>query len=72
MTYKSRSQGEQALADRQHVINIARELLADPKTDEADRALCKRILDRAGDPLASPPPDNPLIAEFKKRWRYLS
>jgi len=72
MSYKSRSAGEQALADRQHVVQICRELLASPKTDEEDRKLYQRILYRAGDPLASPPPDNPLIAEFKKRWRYLN
>jgi hypothetical protein len=73
MGYKSRSAGEQALADRQHTIQICRELLASPKTNEEDRKLYQRILYRAvGDPFAPHPPDHPLIAEFKKRWRYLN
>jgi hypothetical protein len=71
MTYKSRSAGEQALADRQHTINICRELIADPKTSEDDRDMWKRVL-AARDPFAPKPPDHPLIAAFKKRNLWLN
>jgi hypothetical protein len=71
MTYKSRSAGEQAIADRQHIINVCRELIADPKTSEDDRDTWKRIL-AARDPFAPQPPDHPLIVVFKKRNRWLN
>jgi hypothetical protein len=71
MTYKSRSAGEQALADRQHTIQICRELIADPKTSEDDRGMWKRVLaDR--DRFAPEPPEHPAIVAFRKRWRYLN
>jgi hypothetical protein len=73
MTYKSRSAGEQALADRQHTIQVLRELVVDPKTSEDDRDMYKRFLaDR--DPFAPAAPELKygVIAEFKKRWRYLN
>jgi len=73
MSYKSRSAGESALADRQHAIQVLRELIASPITNEDDRTMYQRFLaDR--DPFAPPAPELKygVIAEFKRRWRYLN
>jgi hypothetical protein len=69
MSYKSRSAGEQALADRQHTINVCRELIADPRVSEDDRGMYMRFL-KARDRFAPEPPEHPIFAEFRKRNRY--
>jgi hypothetical protein len=62
-----------ALENRKHAIQVLRELVVDPKTSEDDRDMYKRFLaDR--DPFAPAAPELKygVIAEFKKRWRYLN
>jgi hypothetical protein len=54
--------------DIKHTIQIAKEMICDPSTSEADRGLWQRVW-AARDPNAPKPPDHPLIAAFKKHNR---
>jgi mRNA-degrading endonuclease YafQ of YafQ-DinJ toxin-antitoxin module len=57
--------------DRKRTVQVLRELVNDARISEDDRDMYNRFL-AARDPFAPQPPDHPLIAEFKKRNRWLN
>jgi hypothetical protein len=75
--YKSKSleaERQVSLADRQHSIQVLKEIINNPKTSPDDRDLWKRCLYRIDPraPEAQNVPESPMFVEFRKRWAYLN